>query len=403
MSNTIVTPETIAKRALQNVKNFAPFAKHVYKDYNKEWEGMKKGQSINLRKPVRFTAQDGPTRVPQSITEETTPLTINFHKHVSFDWGVVQRTTAIEKIDERYIKPAAIALANALEVELAKCYKDIYNFVGTAGTTPSSYETITQARAKLSHEGVPQDGKLVCILNPDAYGKYSYAISQLYAGDKAVSTALRDYNFGRMGGMMVYESQNVQTHDCGFATGDTILTDGDYQEGSYIHMDGMASQTTIKHGDKFTLGATTTSVYACNAISGDSTGSLRCFTVTADATVASSEADVYVSPKVVGSGAYKSIVNADGTTDGVRDGVAVNETTTDYVANMIFHPNAIALAMIPIGLPESCPWKARASHEGLSLAVTKAYDIDGFSEAVRIDILAAIKCIQPEFGCLIMG
>lgn len=404
MSNTLVTPEIIAKRMLMTVRNYAPLAKNVYKDYNKEWEGMKKGQSINLRKPVKFTAQDGPTRVSQSITEETTPLTINFHKHVSFDWGVIQKTTSIEQVDERYMKPAAIALANALEVEIAKCYRDIYNYVGTAGTTPSSYETITQAKAKMSHEGVPNDGKAVIVLNPDAYGKYAYTISGLSAGvNQAALKALKDYDTGMLAGMKVYESQNVQTHDCGFATGDTIVTDGDYQSGSYIHMDGMASQTTIKYGDKFTLGATTTSVYACNPVSGASTGSLRCFTVSADATVASSEADVYVYPKVVGSGAYKSIVNADGTTDGIRDGVAVNEVTTDYVANLMYHPNAIALAMIPIQLPDSCSFKARSSFEGLSLAVTKAYDIDGFSEAVRIDMLAAIKTIQPEFGCVIMG
>ena len=318
-------------------------------------------------------------------------------EHVSFDWGVIQRTTSIEDIDERYMKPASIALANALEVEIAKCYRDFYNFVGTAGTTPSSYETITQARAKLSHEGVPNDGRTICVLNPDAYGKYAYAMSSLYSGDKAVTTALRDYNVGTLGGMKTYESQNIQAHDCGFQASDTILVNGAGQTGSTLNIDGCSNTTGLKYGDKFTLGATTTSIYAVNSLSGDSTGSLRCFTVTADATVSSGAVAASISPSIITSGAYKTVSAA------AANNCVVNETTTDYVANLIFHPYAIALASIPIQLPDSCSFKAKASYEGLSLTITKDFDIDGYSEAVRIDMLAAIKCIQPEFGCIVMG
>lgn len=380
-----------------HVKNYTPLAKNVYKDYNKEWEGMKKGESINLRKPVKFTAQDGPTRVPQSISEQTIPLTINFHKHVSFDWGVVKKTTTIEQIDERYMLPASIALANALEVEIAKCYRDMYNVVGTAGSTPSTYETITQAKAKLSHEGVPNDGRMVCVLNPDAYGKYAYTFSGLYAGEKTVTGALRDYDIGKLAGMITYESQNIQSHTCGFTTGDTILVNGAGQTGTTLNMDGFSATTEVKYGDKFTLGATTTSIYAVNAITGDSTGSLRNFTVTADGTVGGGALGVSIYPSIISSGAYKTV------TASPANNCVVNENVTGYVANLMFHPNAIALATIPIELPESCPFKARATHDGLSLAVTKAYDIDGYSEAVRIDMIAAIKCIQPEFGCVIYG
>ncbi len=138
-------------------------------------------------------------------------------------------------------------------------------------------------------------------------------------------------------------------------------------------MDALDSTTTVKHGDKFS----TTGINAVNPISRASTGEARCFTVTADVTVASNEADVAISPSIITSGAYQTVASAP-----ADDGELV-AITTDFEANLVFHPNAIALAMIPIELPSSCNFKARSSYDGFSIAVTKAFDIDGFKGSYK--------------------
>ena len=55
MANTIITPSIIAKVGLAQLENNLVMGKKVYRDYSREF--VKVGDTISVRRPVKFTAQ----------------------------------------------------------------------------------------------------------------------------------------------------------------------------------------------------------------------------------------------------------------------------------------------------------------------------------------------------------
>ena len=113
MANTIITPSIIAKEALFHLENNVIMGQKVHRQYKKEF--VKIGDSVTIRKPVKFIATDGATRSNQDVIEETTSIVINNRKHVSWNFSSQDLTLTIEEYAERYIKPAMIVLANTID------------------------------------------------------------------------------------------------------------------------------------------------------------------------------------------------------------------------------------------------------------------------------------------------
>jgi hypothetical protein len=76
---------------------------------------------------------------------------------------------------------------------------------------------------------------------------------------------------------------------------------------------------------------------------------------------------------------------------------------TAFPQNLAFHENALALVTVPLELPDSAVFKARADWRGYSIRVIKAYDIAEDDEIIRLDILFGVKAIYPELGLRIWG
>jgi hypothetical protein len=71
--------------------------------------------------------------------------------------------------------------------------------------------------------------------------------------------------------------------------------------------------------------------------------------------------------------------------------------------NLAFHKNALALVTVPLELPDSAVFKARADWRGFSIRVIKDYDITNDLEIIRLDILYGVKAIYPELGVKVIG
>ena len=129
MANTIITPSIIAKVGLAQLENNLVMGKKVYRDYSREF--VKVGDTISVRRPVKFTAQDGAVAINQDVTEGKFALSMDKRKHVSWSFSTQDLTLSIEEYNERYIKPAAIALANQIDYDLTGLYNKVWNWVGT--------------------------------------------------------------------------------------------------------------------------------------------------------------------------------------------------------------------------------------------------------------------------------
>lgn len=403
MANTIITPSIIAKEALMQLENNLVMGNNVHKEYKKEF--VKVGSSVSIRKPVKFVASDGATRVNQDVEEATTTFSIDKRKHVSWKFSTNDLTMSIAEYSARYIKPAMIALANQVDADLCALYKNVFNFAGTAGTTPASFAALGGAARKLDECAVPDDGMRKLVLNPAARWSMADALKTTYNPGIA-SDMVRKGLLGQVANFEIFGDQNIKSHTKGTATG-TPLVNGGSQNVTYaasgsggtsqsLVTDGWTNSVTgiLKAGDKFTIAG----VYSVNPISKVSTGNLQQFTVLADADSGASTgpATLSISPAIITSGPYQTVDAAP------ADNAAIT-VLASYAANLAFHQNAFGLVTCPLELPDGAAFKARESDNGLSVRVVKDYDITNDDEIIRLDILYGTKVLYPEMACVLLG
>ena len=397
-SNTLLTPTIIAKEALMQLVNSLAMSRHVHTAYKNEF--VKVGQTITIRKPNKFRATKTQARSNSNISEPSTSITMSTQAHVSWAFSSVDLTTTIEDYSKRYIAPAASALANQVDSDLCLLSNDVYNSVGTPGTTPATFKVLGDAQTILDNEAAPGDMR-VGILNPNANWALADGLKGTFAANVAKDIITRGY-LGTIANLSLYMDQNVSRHLNGtFTTSATPLMNGSTATGAtQIVTNGWnASSSTVKVGDVFTIAG----VYAVNPQSGTSTGELRKFVVTENATSSGGAMTIKVSPTIIygATNPYSTVDSLPLTTAALT---FFGTEATTYPQNLVFHPNAFALVTVPIEMPANV-WGARETdpEAGLSIRVVKQYDIDADEEIIRLDILYGTKTLYPELATRMWG
>jgi len=392
-TNVYVTSTLIAKEQLRQLENNLGISKVV----NRDWENKfaKDGETLGIRKPNKFRMVKARARSGVALSESNITLTLATQAHVSFEWSSKEMTDTVERVSERYVKPAMSALANGPDVDLFALYKKVANSVGTPGVAPADFDVYADAMRKLDEEAVPGDMRHVFV-NPKGKAETLKGLKGLLS-DKIVNGVITKGFIGSLAELDFHMAQNVQTHTTGhFTTGTTPLIDGGAQTGATLLTKGWGGSGTVIEGDVLTI----TGVYAVNPKTGASIGELRQFVVTADTADVGAAMTIPISPSIITSGAYQTCDSSP------VDGVAINflgSEDTQYPQSLAFHKDAFTLAMRPLEIPSSVVWGARESYEGLSARVIKAYDPEEDKEVVRFDELYGVLCQYPELCCRIWG
>jgi hypothetical protein len=412
MAHTWIQPTSVANEALRQLDNNLVAAKLTFRGYEDEWmknpNGWKIGSSLTVKAPVYFRVKDGATIDTVDLREEDVTFTIDQRKHVAWPVSSQQMTLDIDKMSERFIKPAMQALANKIDVDMLSLYKGIPNQVGTPGSTPSQWYTIAEAAAVLADEACPEDNRY-CILDPWAQAKLADQLKGVFVSGTA-SKAIEKGKFGDIAGFDMYTSQNVQTHTCGTAAGlTTILVDGAASEGdTTVTLDQNESwAVTLTQGDIFTVA----DVYGVNPITGASTGRLRQHVVEAAAGTTGTEAAVSCTPGVAPHQIYSASATEKTlpyqTVNALHaDNAAVTVDGTASLAhkvNLAFHRDCLGLAMVPLAMPASVTWGAQETYKGYTIRVLRDYDVINDQEYIRFDVLYGKKVLNPFLGCRIAG
>jgi hypothetical protein len=395
MSNTLLTPSVIAKRALAVLQNNLGMASRVYRAYANEFTAI--GGTVTIRKPNRFTVSSGPALAVQDVTEQSTSITVDQQKHVDFSFSSVELTLTIEEFQRRYLDPAMATLANHIDFTLLSLYKDVYNTVGTVGTTPATYAVLGSAAQKLDEEAARMDGRTT-ILNPAARWAMADALKGLFNPQSQISSIVQRGELGQIGNGAIFMDQNVNVHTNG-QRGGTPLVNGASQTGSSLITDGWtaAAANRVKKGDVFTIA----NVYAVNPQNRTSTGSLRQFVVTADTSSdGSGNATIPISPAITLTGAYQTVDSLP------ADNAAltfVGNASASFPNNIEFTPDAFALVTVPLEVPRGVHFAAREEDGGISMRIVSAYDINNDVIPTRIDVLYGMKTLYPEQAVRIVG
>jgi len=408
-THTLLTPTVIARESLMRLKNHMVMGSKVHRGYTSEFKKI--GSSLVIPKPVKFQVTSGRTRATSTITENSITLSVSYQKHVSWAFNSADLALTIDRYNEKYVNSATLVLANTIDADLLALYKDVYNEVweSTGFVSPETYMVMGKAGQRMDEEAAPQENRCI-VFNPAAHWSMSNAMKNMFV-TRVSQKALEKGYLATIANMDIYMDQNVKVHTTGdfHNTGSAaaILLATTSPENStaavitnfeMIHFKIVAS-AALRQGDTFTIAG----VNAVNPVSGDSTGSLRQFVVTANATAAatatSSIVTVHIDPPLIHTGPYKTVDTIPAA------GAAVSITGTQgepYPINMAFHKNAFALVMVPLPKPHGV-WGATVTDSGYSIRILKDYDINLDDEVCRLDILYGTKTLYAELATRIRG
>lgn len=411
MANALINPTVIAKRALMQLKNDLVFAKNSYREYKREF--VKIGNSVNIRRPVKFYTADGATRVNQDVEEANTSIVVDKRKHVSWKFSTQDLTLTIEEYSERYIEPATLTLAQTIDMAGAALYKNVWNFVGTPGTTPANYAALAAARQRQTEMAVPTTSRSA-FMNSAAFSAISGSLTTLNMPSMAME-AWKSGEIGNVAGYKTLETVNIATHTVG-PLGGTPLVNGGAQNVTYANSKTTYSQSLVtdgwtaaaaarlKAGDVFTIA----NVFAVNPVPGEGTTGknvmpyLQQFVVNADVSSdGSGNATLSISPPIITSGPYQTVSAAPA--DNAPITVVTGTANTGYPQNLVAHKNAFALVTVPLEMPDGVSWKAQENADGISVRVVKQYDIDTDDDVVRLDVMFGWKAIYPDLAARVTG
>ena len=410
MANTLANSEWVTKEVARGFTNNLGFLKHVSKTYDDQYKinGAKVGRTVNARLPQRFQAADGEALQPSNLFDQTVPITLTNQKQVSMAWSSAQATTELDSIRERYTRPAAETLANAADVHAyGAVYKDVYQNVGTPGTTPSTLLTYLQAGVKLTDAAVTTSRRWA-ILDPMAMATIANTGSTMF-NSAASDNALKNGSFsGKLLGLDGWDiDPNNPKHTTGTFTASTPVVNGASQTGTSLVTSGWASgATSLKKGDTFRISG----VYSINPLSYASTGRLQDFVVGADATDTTGAITLTISPGIITSGQLATVDSSPANNASILYSGATSATggtlaTTVSPQSMIFHPDAFAFVMADLVQPtagaESTVVRSKAL--GLSIRMVEQYQIGSDQNPTRLDILIGAATVQARLAARVWG
>lgn len=411
MSNTTLTADIIAAEAIRVLDNNCVMGNLVYRGYEEEFSkkinGYTVGETISVRRPTNFTVRDGATASIQDVVEGKFSIAVDKQKGVDFKFTSSDLTLQIGQLSERVIKPAMVQLANQIDRDVAALYKDVWNWVGTAGQTINSFTDFAKAPERLDLGAVPQDDRSAVLSPTDQWGMLGSQTS-LYMQDVA-KDAYRRGKLGMIGNIDTYSSQNVQTHTGGTRDNTTPLVKGASQTTDWatskdtgtmtLNTDGWDASVTIKQGDVFTIDG----VYAVNPVTKVTLPHLQQFVVKADATAnatTTSTTTLTISPPIITSGAFQTVSAAPADDATVT---VVGSASTGYAQNMVFHKNAFSLVMVPMVAPPGAVDVARKSYNGYSVRVIPYYDGTNDASNWRLDVLYGVKTVDARLATRLSG
>lgn len=203
-------PQVWAQKALDVLRTQIVLARLVSKD--SDFEPAWKGKTLNIPYPGTFTAQDKAADTAAVLQTPTGGATVavNLNKHKTVDFIVedVARAQASSDLLDRYVRPAAIALGDAVEDDLFALYTGfVANAVGTSGTDVTS-ATIRNARKKMNDNKAPMSGRSLIVSSKDEISLLGDTNLQTFFAMQRGS-AIANGSIGNLYGFDTYMSQRV--------------------------------------------------------------------------------------------------------------------------------------------------------------------------------------------------
>jgi len=376
----IYNPLFYANEGLIHLQKALGMASRVHRGYDAERKSFAKGETINIRRPSTFTAQNAPSTA-QDVLTGSVQLKLDFWKEVKFTLTDKELAFTTEKIIEDHIEPAAYALADDIDQKLCALYADIPWHYDLNAAPGSVIADITEPYRVLFVNNVPMsdsgrvsfmvDGVMQSNLMANA------AFSQWSGAGQTGVDVQRRGSLGDRFGFGFHANQNVRSHVKGTASTGTLAVNVAALKGATtMGIDAASVTGTLVPGDTFVIA-----------------GNAQRYAITNTVTAATNAfAGVQFTPALVVDAADNAVVTA---------------SLDDHTANLAYHRNAFAIAMAP--LPEhGAELGSRVAtvtdpRTQLSLRSRVFYMPDTSEVKVALDVLYGVKTLDPNLAVRARG
>lgn len=400
--NTVQTPTWVGRKVLAVAANSTKFVGAITKKLSDDYkvDGTKVGATVGVRLPQRFVTTKGQAFQQQGISDVVVNITITDQANIGFGWSSFSGSLEIQDMEDRYINPAAIQLANTYDADgLGRLYQDVFSVEGTPGTVPNANSTYLNAAARLTNFACPS-GPRKAVINSLMRASIANANLALFNPASKISELWTEAMFSgpALSWDQWYEDVNVFPHTVG-AQGGTPTVNGASQTGSSLITQAWSNSITgvLKKGDVFTIGTGATGVFAVNPQNYRSTTQLQQFVVTADCNSSGAGAvTIPIYPPIVTSGAYQTVTVSPATSAVITVVGAANTVTPQGLG---FHPSAFVMAAADLPEPKQGNFKrVRMPGIGMALRFWESSDIMTDQHPSRLDGIYGFKTQRPEFA-----
>jgi len=395
-TNTLLTIQMITNEALRILENNLSFTKQVNREYDSAFAktGAKIGNTLNIRKPVKYGVTTGPALSVQNTLESSVPLVLTTQAHVDVEFSSVDLALSIDEFSDRILKPMIAELANKIDYDGLALVNQVPDAVGSPTALADTLKVYLAAGVKLDNNGAPRDGDRAVVFGPATQAGLVDNLKGLFNDVTEVARQYKEGTMGKTAGFKFSMDQNVQTHINGTGTANPVIVNGAGQTGGTLTVSGLAGN--LKAGDTFTIA----NVYAVNPMSKQSTGQLRQFVVLADVAIAGTS--LTISPAIVTSGPYQNVTVGPANSAPLT---FIGVAGASYEIGVAFHKDAFTFATADLPLPKGVDMAARVSDSqlGISMRAVSDYIIQTDQFVTRIDVLYGWALIRPELACKIIS
>lgn len=394
MANTLgnYNPEFYAQEALIQLFKALGMAGRVHRGAEQERNGAgnQKGDTINLKRPTKFTAQEhvaGTGSTAQDVVGENVAIVLNNHQEVKYKLTDRELAYTTEQIITDHITPAAYALADKIDQDLHALGSKVGPKAFVSGSADSSF--ITGPRKVLRNNEVPMDPGMIHYLIDSgmeaAFLDLGIFHEARITGEGNNGQALMNGSLGQRFGVEVFATQNADvdvaakssTATASDASGDNVgavnNASGYEANASTIAVDGFTGSETLQVGDTFT-------------VAGDPT----VYTLTAATTFGTGAGNLTFYPALRRNTADNAVV-----TFNLLDAIEEAANTR----NLMFHRNAFALAFAPLPMTGDGRGAEMATVtdevSGLSVRARMWYEGNSGTNFVALDALYGTQVLDP--------
>lgn len=398
-SNKFLTLADISYMSADVLSNSLGFTSKVNRSYDDRFAktGAKIGDTTSMRLPAQFRFSSGSAIDVQALNDKGMPLVLNKQYQRAFQVDNKDFTLSIDDFAGRYLRPALISLANEVDydgLQMALAYSQ--NHVGTVGTAPTSTAdllgTVGSARQKLMENLAPAGETLNLVASPNGMALGFKYLTQTFNPQATIGEQYKSGRIYNAGGFDWAEEQLLPQYSVGTYAG-TPKVNGASQSGTTLVTDGWSAGTTLDVGATFTISG----VYAVNAQTKTSYPYLQQFSVVSKNTAGAAQT-LTISPELIGPGDPRQNVSALPADN--ADIVVAGATGASGDMALAFHKNAFVFGTADLAEPTdgATGYRASVPELGLSVVITKQFDIRSYANIMRIDLLGGWAPLYPQLA-----